>query len=57
MALKFFSPTNAPFYQTYKILKSTVKISHVCSWVSHKLHGTQYTAKLEIIFTTTPLNK
>jgi hypothetical protein len=30
---KFLSPTNAPFYYTYKILKYTVKISHDCSYM------------------------
>jgi hypothetical protein len=33
IVLKFFSPTNAPLYYTYKILKCTVKISHVCSYM------------------------
>jgi hypothetical protein len=31
--LKFFSPTNAPFYYTYKMLKRTVKISHAWSYM------------------------
>jgi hypothetical protein len=30
---KFLSPTNAPLYYTYKILKYTVKISHDCSYM------------------------
>ena len=30
---KFLSPTNAPLYYTYKMLKYTVKISHDCSYV------------------------
>ena len=30
---KFFSPTNAPLHQTYKMLKCTVKISRVCSYM------------------------
>jgi len=31
ITLKFLSPTNAPLYYTYKMLKYTVKISHDCS--------------------------
>jgi hypothetical protein len=31
--LKFLSPTNAPLYYTYKMLKCTVKISHDCSYM------------------------
>jgi hypothetical protein len=31
--LKFLSPTNAPFYYTYKMLKYTVKISRDCSYM------------------------
>jgi hypothetical protein len=31
--LKLLSPTNAPLYYTYKILKCTVKISHDCSYM------------------------
>ena len=30
---KFLSPTNAPLYYTYKMLKYTVKISHDCSYM------------------------
>jgi len=30
---KFLSPTNAPLYETYKMLKCTVKISHICSYM------------------------
>ena len=33
ITLKFLSPTNAPLYYTYKMLKRTVKISHVCSYM------------------------
>ena len=33
ITLKFFSPTNAPLYHTYEMLKRTVKISHVCSYM------------------------
>ena len=33
ITLKFFSPTNAPLYYTYKMLKCTVKISYVCSYM------------------------
>jgi hypothetical protein len=29
----FLSPTNAPLYYTYKMLKYTVKISHDCSYI------------------------
>ena len=32
ITLKFLSPTNAPLYYTYKMLKYTVKISHDCSY-------------------------
>jgi hypothetical protein len=32
-ALKFLSPTTAPLYYTYKMLKCTVKISHDCSYM------------------------
>jgi hypothetical protein len=31
--LKLFSPTNAPLYYTYNMLKCTVKISHDCSYM------------------------
>ena len=31
--LMFLSPTNALLYYTYKMLKCTVKISHVCSYM------------------------
>jgi hypothetical protein len=31
--LKLLSPTNAPLYYTYKMLKYTVKISHECSYM------------------------
>jgi hypothetical protein len=31
--LKFLSPTNAPLYYTYKMLKYTVEISHDCSYM------------------------
>ena len=31
--LKFLSPTNAPLYYTYKMLKYTVKISPDCSYM------------------------
>jgi hypothetical protein len=30
---KFLSPTNAPLYYTYKMLKYTFKISHDCSYM------------------------
>jgi hypothetical protein len=30
---KFLSPTSAPLYYTYKMLKYTVKISHDCSYM------------------------
>ena len=33
ITLKFLSPTNAPVYYTYKMLKYTVKISHDCSYM------------------------
>ena len=33
ITLKFLSPTNAPLYYTYKMLKYTVKISHDCSYM------------------------
>jgi hypothetical protein len=33
ITLKFLSPTNAPLYYTYIMLKYTVKISHDCSYV------------------------
>jgi hypothetical protein len=33
ITLKFLSPTNAPLYYTYKMLKYTVKISHHCSYM------------------------
>ena len=33
ITLMFLSPTNAPLYYTYKILKYTVKISHDCSYM------------------------
>jgi hypothetical protein len=33
ITLKFLSPTNAPLYYTYKMLKCTVKISHDCSYM------------------------
>ena len=33
MTLRFLSPTNAPLYYTYKMLKCTVKISHECSYM------------------------
>ena len=33
ITLKFLSPTNAPLYYTYKTLKCTVKISHVCAYM------------------------
>jgi hypothetical protein len=32
LILKFLSPTNAPLYYTYKMLKCTLKISHDCSY-------------------------
>ena len=35
ITLKFFSPANAPLYYTYKMLKCTVKISHVCSYICY----------------------
>ena len=31
--LKFLSPTNAPLYYIYEMLKCTVKISHDCSYM------------------------
>jgi len=34
LAFKFLSPTNAPLYYTYKMLKYTVKISHDRSYMS-----------------------
>ena len=33
ISLKFLSPTNAPLYYTYKMLKYTVKICHDCSYM------------------------
>ena len=33
ITMKFLSPTNAPLYYTYKMLKYTVKISHDCSYM------------------------
>jgi hypothetical protein len=33
ITLKFLSPTNAPLYYTYKMLKYTVKISHDCYYM------------------------
>jgi hypothetical protein len=33
ITLKLLSPTNAPLYYTYKMLKYTVKISHDCSYM------------------------
>jgi hypothetical protein len=33
ITLKFLSPTHAPLYYTYKMLKCTVKISHDCSYM------------------------
>jgi len=33
VTLKFLSPTNAPLFYTYKMLKYTVKISHDCSYI------------------------
>ena len=33
ITLKFLSPTNAPLYYTYKMLKCTVKISHDWSYM------------------------
>ena len=33
ITLKFLSPTNAPLYYTYEMLKRTVKISHDCSYM------------------------
>jgi hypothetical protein len=52
ITLKFLSPTNAPLYYTYKMLKYTVKVSHDCSYMFRsKLHGIQYTPQLETLFT------
>jgi hypothetical protein len=31
--LKFLSPTNAPLYYTYKMLKYTARLSHDCSYM------------------------
>ena len=31
--LKFLSPTNAPLYYTYKVLKYTARLSHDCSYM------------------------
>jgi hypothetical protein len=33
ITFKFLSPTNAPLYYTYKMLKCTVKISHDCCYM------------------------
>jgi len=30
---KFFSPTNAPFYNTHKMLKCTLKYLYVCQYM------------------------
>jgi len=40
------------------MLKYTARLSHDCSYmfVTHKLHGTQYTPQFETLFTTTLLN-
>jgi len=35
ITLKFLSPSNAPLYYTYKMLKYTVKISRDCSYGAH----------------------
>jgi len=31
--LKFLSPTNAPLYYTYKMLKYTARLSHDCTYM------------------------
>ena len=33
VSLKFLSPTNAPLYYTYKMLKYTARLSHDCSYM------------------------
>jgi len=33
IALQFLSPTNAPLYYTYKMLKYTARLTHDCSYM------------------------